>query len=306
MPWCRPPRSGRARPGTPASSPGPTRRISSGRACPAPRRRCCASSNAGTTCGPRPTSTWTSTCATSPRTRAGTTWPVPRTATRSTTFMAAQLAELAGGGAARAGQGEPGHRAATAMTGARLGLLRLRGQPPRAARAGGGTPRADGPGPGEGRTVGRPARAAPARGRLVSPSSGSVRSSRTPPSAGGSARCTSSTARSWREPAAGPPVARAGPDPRRRRCRADSPARPSLPRAGLRAADRPRTASSSIGGRRGRSLLRRGHAAPSWPRLHDGSLPVGLVSDHPDLPVRGVMLDISRDKVPTMGTLAEP
>ncbi len=25
--------------------------------------------------------------------------------------------------------------------------------------------------------------------------------------------------------------------------------------------------------------------------------------DHPDLPVRGVMLDISRDKVPTMATL---
>src|SRR5438445_286405 len=34
-------------------------------------------------------------------------------------------------------------------------------------------------------------------------------------------------------------------------------------------------------------------------RLHDGMLPVGTVHDWPDLPVRGVMLDISRDKVPT-------
>ncbi len=38
-------------------------------------------------------------------------------------------------------------------------------------------------------------------------------------------------------------------------------------------------------------------------RLHGSSLPLGSVHDHPDLPVRGVMLDISRDKVPTMETL---
>jgi len=38
-------------------------------------------------------------------------------------------------------------------------------------------------------------------------------------------------------------------------------------------------------------------------RLHDGRLPVGFVRDHPDLAVRGVMLDISRDKVPTMDSL---
>ncbi len=38
-------------------------------------------------------------------------------------------------------------------------------------------------------------------------------------------------------------------------------------------------------------------------RLHDGRLPAGVVRDHPDIPVRGVMLDISRDKVPTMDTL---
>ena len=38
-------------------------------------------------------------------------------------------------------------------------------------------------------------------------------------------------------------------------------------------------------------------------RLHSGALPLGEVRDHPDFPVRGVMLDISRDKVPTMATL---
>ena len=35
-------------------------------------------------------------------------------------------------------------------------------------------------------------------------------------------------------------------------------------------------------------------------RLHDGALPAGLIEDHPDLLIRGVMLDISRDKVPTL------
>ena len=40
-------------------------------------------------------------------------------------------------------------------------------------------------------------------------------------------------------------------------------------------------------------------------RLHHGQLPVGTIRDHPDLPVRGVMLDVSRDKVPTMATLRE-
>ena len=38
-------------------------------------------------------------------------------------------------------------------------------------------------------------------------------------------------------------------------------------------------------------------------RVHAGSLPVGHVADHPDLAVRGVMLDISRDKVPTLSSL---
>ncbi len=37
--------------------------------------------------------------------------------------------------------------------------------------------------------------------------------------------------------------------------------------------------------------------------VHSGSLPVGTIRDWPDLPVRAVMIDISRDKVPTMDTL---
>ncbi len=38
-------------------------------------------------------------------------------------------------------------------------------------------------------------------------------------------------------------------------------------------------------------------------RLHGDRLPTGTVRDHPDLPVRGVMVDISRDKVPTTDSL---
>jgi hypothetical protein len=38
-------------------------------------------------------------------------------------------------------------------------------------------------------------------------------------------------------------------------------------------------------------------------RVHGGSLPVSEIEDWPDLPVRGVMLDVSRDKVPSMATL---
>jgi len=39
--------------------------------------------------------------------------------------------------------------------------------------------------------------------------------------------------------------------------------------------------------------------------VHGGALPVGTVEDWPDLAARGVMLDISRDKVPTVETLKE-
>jgi hypothetical protein len=38
-------------------------------------------------------------------------------------------------------------------------------------------------------------------------------------------------------------------------------------------------------------------------RVYDGRLPVGKIDDWPDLHVRAVMLDISRDKVPTVATL---
>jgi hexosaminidase len=38
-------------------------------------------------------------------------------------------------------------------------------------------------------------------------------------------------------------------------------------------------------------------------RAYDGSLPIGVIRDHPDFEVRGVMLDVSRDKVPTTATL---
>ncbi len=38
-------------------------------------------------------------------------------------------------------------------------------------------------------------------------------------------------------------------------------------------------------------------------RLHAGRIPVGSVRDWPDLAERGVMLDVSRDKVPTMATM---
>ncbi len=38
-------------------------------------------------------------------------------------------------------------------------------------------------------------------------------------------------------------------------------------------------------------------------RAHDGRVPTGVIRDHPDLAVRAVMLDVSRDKVPTMDTL---
>lgn len=37
--------------------------------------------------------------------------------------------------------------------------------------------------------------------------------------------------------------------------------------------------------------------------LHGDQMPSGVVSDHPDLAVRAVMLDVSRDKVPTMARL---
>ena len=48
------------------------------------------------------------------------------------------------------------------------------------------------------------------------------------------------------------------------------------------------------------------YAERTWSQLvrnHGGQVPIGRVEDWPDLAVRGVMLDISRDKVPTVATL---
>lgn len=42
-------------------------------------------------------------------------------------------------------------------------------------------------------------------------------------------------------------------------------------------------------------------ASPRWGG--DGTMPGLVIEDHPDFPARGVMLDVSRDKVPTMATL---
>src|SRR5213592_1265250 len=48
---------------------------------------------------------------------------------------------------------------------------------------------------------------------------------------------------------------------------------------------------------------RYGEAALSQLRRADGTLPVAHIRDWPDIAVRGYMLDISRDRVPTRETL---
>ena len=42
-----------------------------------------------------------------------------------------------------------------------------------------------------------------------------------------------------------------------------------------------------------------------WTAYSSGDLPTGLIEDSPDFAVRGVMLDVSRDKVPTLQTLLD-
>ena len=56
-------------------------------------------------------------------------------------------------------------------------------------------------------------------------------------------------------------------------------------------------------GRRRGPLLRRGHPRPAGAPARRSAARRARLRDHPDLPVRGVMLDISRDKVPTMDSL---
>ena len=76
---------------------------------------------------------------------------------------------------------------------------------------------------------------------------------------------------------------------------------PSLPREGYRLSvsdsEVKLTAADDAGAFYGRATL------GQLRREHDGELPLCEVEDWPDLPVRGVMLDVSRDKVPTMETL---
>lgn len=76
---------------------------------------------------------------------------------------------------------------------------------------------------------------------------------------------------------------------------------PALPAQGYRLRIEPDAvhidAADSAGAFYGRTTLRQ------LSRAHDGRVPLGTVDDWPDLPVRAVMLDVSRDKVPTMDTL---
>lgn len=76
---------------------------------------------------------------------------------------------------------------------------------------------------------------------------------------------------------------------------------PSLPAQGYRlrvTADAVHIdAADDAGAFYGRATLRQ------LSQLHNGRLPLATVEDWPDVAVRGVMLDVSRDKVPTIATL---
>lgn len=76
---------------------------------------------------------------------------------------------------------------------------------------------------------------------------------------------------------------------------------PTLPNQGYRLRIAPEAvhidAADAAGAFYGRATLRQ------LSRAHRGRLPLGTVEDWPDLPVRAVMLDVSRDKVPTVETI---
>ena len=76
--------------------------------------------------------------------------------------------------------------------------------------------------------------------------------------------------------------------------------RPGAACRGLRAPRSRRTARTSSPATTpvGSTLVRRSRSSHTFT---NGSIPIGTIRDHPDLPVRAVMLDISRDKVPTYG-----
>ena len=81
-------------------------------------------------------------------------------------------------------------------------------------------------------------------------------------------------------------------------CSADSP---GIPAQGYRMTIAARgvriEAADTAGAFYGRMTLRQ------LARLCPDAIPCGAIEDAPDIPIRGVMLDISRDKVPTMDTL---
>ena len=77
----------------------------------------------------------------------------------------------------------------------------------------------------------------------------------------------------------------------------DGAARPVAASRGLRADDRARRRRRSPPPTT-RALFYARRTLAQLRSCHDGELPVGTIRDWPDLPVRGVMLDISRDKVP--------
>ena len=80
--------------------------------------------------------------------------------------------------------------------------------------------------------------------------------------------------------------------------------RPIAAGRGLRARDR-RRRSRHRRRRRCRTASTRTPPSRSSRACTTVRLPIGTIRDHPDLPVRGVMLDVSRDKVPTMDTLRD-
>src|SRR5438552_6092737 len=208
-----------------------------------------------------------------------------------------QLGELAAGGSARSRQGHP---AAGSRRPGHQRLLRLRRQPPGSARsrrlplrpdrqASGGAPDRRRPPP--------HARRRPAAGR------GGVGGTDRPVRPGGSdgrpplLRLSEEAALNllprprtidvseqriaWAEPAVATDA--------------------SLPAEGYRLRVGPDgvvlTAADDAGAFYGRATL------AQLRRLHDGALPCCSIDDWPDNRLRGVMIDISRDKVPTMATL---
>ena len=155
---------GRRRRGTGASSPGPTRPTSCGRACRARetalicllerRHYGRADTNFNMDVDLRAI----------PDDPGGHRLAGPEDARRARRVDGGPLVQLAARGPARAPtRGTSSSPARTVTTGAGHRVLRLRGEPARPARPGGRAPGPHGPGRGQGRAARRPARAAPAR-----------------------------------------------------------------------------------------------------------------------------------------------